>query len=631
MTDARLLLVVEDEPDHAELIRRGFRDESAWQLEVCDNLGDAREVIKQRSPEIVLADLNLRDGQATELCELAPVIIMTSHGDEYRAVFAMKSGAIDYVVKTPESLQMMRGVVSRAYREHRLMLERRLAEQGLALKTAELERNNRRLASVLEAATQLAKIEEPEEALAFLAHVIRRTLDATVNVQVAGAPRLDANHIVQEVKSSDGSTLAVLSLARSTPFDDAERNLVQLVLSLLTETVRTLHTARDLKESQAQLRQSEKLKSLGQLAGGIAHDFNNMLMVILGAAELVQEASGQPPADTECLQIIVEACERAAELVQKLLAFSRQSSAAPSVISLPEQMLSIERLVRLSLPNTINFEMEANGVGYVRIDPALLQNAIVNLVLNARDAMPDGGDIYLRTRSISLDEEFCARYIEKGRAGSYLEVSVEDTGPGITDDIVDRVFDPFFTTKESGAGTGLGLSVAFGTLQESGGCLICETQVGAGTTFRAYLPAVTEMDPVGAPAAVLGAHLQPVKRRVLVLDDNPQVLSLVGELLRQLGYAPVLFNDPHAVPHAGDIDAFDLWIIDVVMPQMSGIEVAKNARASGHTMPILLMSGYHEEGKELAALLLDPNTAYLEKPFRLATLSAKVENLFTST
>gem|GEM_PF-6267238 len=630
--EPKLLLVVEDEPDHVALIRRGFRKLDSWELCVADNLTDALSVLKQKRPQLVLADLNLPDGQATDLCGTAPVIIMTSHGDEDRAVFAMKSGAVDYVVKSEERLRQMPEVVERAYREQRLISEARTAEFSLAQKTGELERNNRRLAAVLGSASQLAAIDDADEALRFMAHVVRRELGGNVEVQEVQANEpleststpiaIAPNRIEMRVANTTAGHQNQLVLTRAAAYDESERALVHMAVSLVSETVRVLETRRLLRDSQAQLLQSEKLKSLGQLAGGIAHDFNNMLTGIMGAAELVElDIDPTDEGIQENVQAILDISEQAADLVSKLLAFSRRGVDRRRPLQARESLRAAQKLLRLSLPRNVELSLEIQDDAIIACDPTLFQNALLNMGINARDAMPEGGLLKISARLVELDQQFCERNIDQGRPGEYLEISVEDNGFGMDSETKNKVFDPFFTTKAPGKGTGLGLSVVFGSFQDAGGCVLVESTPNTGTTFRCYLPEVSAegvLDTVPQESVVPPSS----GKRILIVDDNSQILRSIVQLVARLGHDVHETIHPDEAYDKASKERFDAIVVDVVMPTMSGTELVRQLRMDGIKTPIVFMSGYQEDRTELQTLLEEDNTRFVEKPFRLRDLEA---------
>lgn len=592
-------------------------------------------MIEERAPQMVLADLNLPDGQATDLCAAAPVVIMTSHGDEHRAVFAMKSGAVDYVVKTEDRLREMAGVVDRVYREQRLIGEARSAELSLAKKSEELERNNRRLAAVLESASQLAGIDDADEALRFMAHVVRREIGGQVEIQKVSAltPPGDFENsplskaeglrvLSVSVPGSPGGPQDVFVLRRDEVYDKSERALVHMAVSLVSETVRVLETRRLLKESQEQLLQSEKLKSVGQLAGGIAHDFNNMLTGIVGAAELLQlDLEPLEEASAENLAAILSISKQAADLVSKLLAFSRRGVDRRQPLRVGEGLKAALKLLRLSLPQSVHLSLDVHDDAVVSCDPTMFQNALLNMGINARDAMPEGGRLCISARKTELDDEFCSRNIDEGAAGSYLEITVEDNGAGMDEATRAKVFDPFFTTKAPGKGTGLGLSVVFGSFQDAGGCVLVESRVGHGTTFHCYLPIVSAEGSQEIEGQV--SVVPPSSgKRVLVVDDNTQVLRSIVQLITRLGHEVQHSHQAEEAYELAKSEPFDALVVDIVMPNMSGTELVRHLREDGVQTPVVFMSGYHEERGDLESLLLDDKNRFLEKPFRLRELQA---------
>jgi signal transduction histidine kinase len=619
------LLVVEDETAHMDLIRLGFRHSPEWSLRFVQTLEAAQAQLEGEGITMVLADLNLPDGDATSLCGGAtPVVIMTSHGDEHKAVSALQSGALDYVVKTAASLRDMPTVIRRAYRRHTLVEQRQAAEHRLQQKTAELESNNRRLSAVLDSARQLASIEDPAEAIRFMAHVVRRELGATLQVHEPPEPTptfVQAPDRLQMRVVHGGRTTAVC-LQRDVPFNDGEQALVRTATGLLRETVRALEAHKELRESQRRLHQADKLQSVGQLAGGIAHDFNNMLAAIMGCAELLRmELEGSRPDLLDDVGLIIDVGQHAAHVTRRLLTFARGGPSVRRPLEVRDALRQLQQMVAHTLPERIDIRMTVQGDPWVRCDPSLLQNALLNLCLNSRDAMPNGGKLLVDVREMSLDEDASLGL----PPGDYVEFLVKDTGVGMDAETQRRVFEPFFTTKQPGSGTGLGLAVVFGTFAEEGGAIQVASKLGEGTIFRAYLPILAEQAEgnSGAWATLPGD----AGRRVLVVDDDHAVLSTTERLLRRMGHQVTATSEPLEVVELLASNTYDLFVIDMVMPTMGGIELAHAIRAEVPEARMLLMSGYAEDQAQLQDLQEQSIAGFLAKPFRSADLRDALQTL----
>jgi PAS domain S-box-containing protein len=382
----------------------------------------------------------------------------------------------------------------------------------------------------------------------------------------------------------------------------------------------------ELREAETQLHQAQKMESVGQLTGGLAHDFNNLLTVVIGNLDAVLE---RVQGDTRrAIEGALRAAERGAALVQRLLAFSRRQTLVPESINLGDMVSGIEDLLRRTLGEHIEIEMKlARDLGPALADRAQVESALLNLAVNARDAMPEGGKLTIETGNTHLDEHYAAHNAEVA-PGDYIMLAVTDTGSGMPPEVVQRAFEPFFTTKGVGKGTGLGLSMIYGFAKQSGGHLKIYSEVGHGTTVRLYLPQVSATGVVVAlPTAVADQHPRGGET-ILVVEDDPDVRGFVVGQLRDLGYRIIETADgPQAQAILESDQAVDLLLTDVVMPGgMTGRQLADSAKARRSGLKTLFISGYTEnsivhQGK------LDPGVHFLAKPFRRHDLASKVREV----
>ncbi len=384
-------------------------------------------------------------------------------------------------------------------------------------------------------------------------------------------------------------------------------------------------TIRDLtewKRAEEELRQSQKMEAVGRLAGGIAHDFNNLLTVIKGNAELVLLGQGAEAPDREEVEEIQRAAERAATLTRQLLAFSRKQILQPRLLSLNGVVAEIERILGRLIGADVAMTTDLHpALGMVRADPGQLEQVLLNLVVNARDAMPSGGRLVIATREAREEE---VRGHAEAEPGRYVVLSVSDTGVGMDDRVRERVFEPFFTTKEPGKGTGLGLSTVYGIARQSGGFVRVESAPGAGSTFLVYLPRVQE--PGAAEPDVQGARDFPRgTETVLLAEDEDSVRVLARRILERSGYTVLAASGGaealELAARAGG--AVDLLVTDVVMPEMSGTELAQRLRASHPGLRVLYMSGYTEDATVHHRVEGLPS-AFLPKPFAPDTFVRRV-------
>jgi signal transduction histidine kinase len=403
--------------------------------------------------------------------------------------------------------------------------------------------------------------------------------------------------------------------------------------ALLERTIRyaiqTGAARRELRESQEGLLHAQRLDAIGQLAGGVAHDFNNMMSAVIGFAELGlgRVESAEDPKLRRYLEEIKRAGERAGELTAQLLAYSRKQVLETRVFSLNDAIADVEKLLQRLLDDDVELvTILDESLGAVEADVAKIEQVILNLALNGRDAMPGGGKLTIETSNIVLDSGYASRYVDI-EPGPYVLLSVSDTGTGIDEAIVDRIFEPFFTTKEVGSGTGLGLSTVFGIVKQSGGDVGVYTEAGRGTTFKVYLPLAN------APLDALDAEVADTPapggtETILLVDDEQLVRSLEHEVLTELGYTVLAADSAwHAVElaraHAGTIH---LLVTDVVMPQLSGRELAALLAQERPGLRMLYTSGY-ASGAIVRHGVLDGDIAFLPKPFNRLALARKVRDV----
>jgi two-component system cell cycle sensor histidine kinase/response regulator CckA len=390
---------------------------------------------------------------------------------------------------------------------------------------------------------------------------------------------------------------------------------------------------RDLSEQQAlqaQLIQSQKVEAVGKLAGGIAHDFNNMLTAISSYADLAEGALGTAgdPRLTESISGIRSASDQAARLTQQLLAFSRQQVLKPEIVCANDVVEEHVPMLRRLLGEEIDVRLSLDQrLGAAEIDPGLLSQVLMNLAVNARDAMAGGGVLTIATENVDLR---CAPTIGEPGNGPHVMLSVTDTGDGIDDATLERIFEPFFTTKDPGKGTGLGLATVIGIVEQSGGRVAVHTEVGCGTTFTVYLPLVEDAITSRTPPAETGVDRPAEHERILLVEDNEIVRGPVTLLLEELGYDVVAAEGPtEALELAADGAPIDLLLTDVVMPGMNGRVLAERLRALRPELKVLFMSGYTDDAV-IARGVIDHEMAFLQKPFGADQLAQAVAELFST-
>jgi len=382
---------------------------------------------------------------------------------------------------------------------------------------------------------------------------------------------------------------------------------------------------------EEQLRASQKLEAIGGLAGGVAHDFNNLLSVILSYTTFAIDALPEGHASREDLLQVKKAGEAAAALTRQLLAFSRKQVLQPVRLSLNQVSAGVEKMLRRILGEDIEFlQVLAPDLGLVRADPGQIEQVLMNLVVNARDAMPGGGKLTIETSNVELDEDFAGRHVAVV-PGSYIQLSVSDTGCGMDPKTVERVFEPFFTTKEMGKGTGLGLSTVYGIVRQSGGDVWVYSEPGIGTTFKIFLPRDISAAPAMNAASSLHQRCLTGTETILVVEDEEALRKVAKRALSAAGYNVLSASDgPTALrvssEYSGEIH---LLVTDVVMPHMGGRVLAREFLLTRPSVKVLYMSGYTDNAIEQHGEI-EPGTHFLAKPFVATRLTSKVREVLDS-
>jgi PAS domain S-box-containing protein len=415
----------------------------------------------------------------------------------------------------------------------------------------------------------------------------------------------------------DGSVRYVHATSRPVSFDGSA---ILVVGQDLTEQKQSAERERSLEE---QLHQSQRMESIGQLAGGVAHDFNNILAVIMSNAGLLAEDLSQRGIPVEEASEILEAAERGAALTRQLLAFSRKQHRQVATFVLNDVVVDLKTMVRRIVGEDVEVKVDLQDDGGVRADRAQLGQVIMNLVANARDAMPTGGTLTIETRATTLDARSAAGL---GLVpGTYLRLSVHDTGVGMSPEVKARIFEPFFTTKDVGKGTGLGLATVFGIVKQSDGAISCDSAPGKGTRFRIYLPRIAGVTSVPTvPRTKTGENPMLGTGTILLVEDEAQVRKAVGRQLRSLGYQVIEAADARAaLAVIEDKHVIDLMLSDLVMPGMDGRQLATLVTAARPEIEVLFMSGYTEHVTMRSSTLV-PNDRLLAKPFTQKQLSTAI-------
>ncbi|MBU0508831.1 response regulator [bacterium] len=451
-------------------------------------------------------------------------------------------------------------------------------------------------------------------------------LEADGEIALMGTP----SHVWLGVplKTAKGviGVMVVQSYSEQTTYTQRELQLMTMVSGHVAVAIERKAAQDALRDSEEQLRQAQKMEAIGRLAGGVAHDFNNLLTAILGHGELAMYKLHEDDPLRENVGQMVRAADRAASLTRQLLAFSRKQVLQPRVFDLNAIVADMEKMLRRLIGEDVELVIRLGGdVGPVRADPGQIEQVIMNLAINARDAMPKGGRLTVETTEIELDESAAWNH-QQVTPGRYVMMAVSDTGTGMDSDLQSHIFEPFFTTKEHGKGTGLGLSTVYGIISQSGGHIWVYSEVGRGTTFKVCLPRVSAtVEPTRIPPSP-----EPLKgsETILLVEDEEGVRDLVERILSHHGYRVITAAFPQqAIRMAkGFQGTIDLLVTDIILPQINGNELAKRVRGLRPEIRVMFMSGYTDDrilGHEIA----DGRASFLAKPFTAEGLARKVREV----
>jgi two-component system, cell cycle sensor histidine kinase and response regulator CckA len=659
------VLQVEDSDDDAALVlrelRRGGFDPT---FERVDTQVAFKDALRRSDWEVIISDYSLPHYNGlTALADMQqagkdiPFILVSGTIGEETAVEAMRAGAHDYVLK--DRLTRLAPAVLRVVRESKSREARSLAEDALR----ESEARFRRLAesgiigitiadvhgNILEANDTYLKM--VGYSLEELVHGSVRWADLTppefAHLAARSAEQLQASGVAPpwETESfrKDGSRVPMLVgvamldhprciavMADLTQLKRSEASEGRLVLEAEGHQSGRMRAEKALRQSEEQLRQAHKMEAVGRLAGGVAHDFNNVLSVILSYGDMLLADIKPDDPMREAVEEIQKAGNRAADLTRQLLMFSRQQVLEPKVIDLNEVLTSMDKMLQRTLGADVDLvSLPTPALGRVRADPSSVEQVIMNLVVNARDAMPTGGRLTIETSNVVLDEAYSQAHLGV-RPGPHVMLAVTDGGTGIPKETLARIFEPFFTTKAIGKGTGLGLSTVFGIVQQSGGSVWVYSEPGVGTTFKVYLPrvdaAVEAARVVEPPTTLRGSET------ILLVDDDDQVRVVARGILQRGGYHVIDARHAgeallHSEEYAGTIH---LLLSDVVMPQMGGPALAKRLASTRPDMKVLCMSGYTDDSIVRHGVL-EAHIAYLQKPFTPGALTTKVREVLDAS
>jgi len=626
------VLMVEDNDNDAVLIRR--------ELARLTPPPDVQHVRTQPAfapaldgfaPHVILCDHNIPGFSGWEALELAqrarpdvPFILVTGSLDEETAVRYLKGGAADYILK------------DRLVRLGPALLEAlQRARQRDALRSQE-----RLLRQIIDANPSLIFVKDWNGRFVLVNQATAQVYGTTVD-SLVGKTDADFNRNMEEVAHflrddrdvmSSGQPKVIAEEPVTNPAGETRWfQTIKVPLRSPDEgTATLLGVATEITERkrlEEQLLQSQKMEAVGQLAGGVAHDFNNILTAIVGYTDLLAAELDGNARQLEDLEEIRKAARRAAALTRQLLAFSRKQVLEPRIIDVNHVVSNLDKMLRSLISENIELKTDlADNLAAARADPNQIEQVIMNLAINARDAMPDGGTVTIETRNATLDDAYASQHVSV-IPGEYVMLAVSDTGCGMDEKTKSRIFEPFFTTKPAGRGTGLGLSTVYGIVKQSGGNIWLYSEPGKGTTFKIYLPAIAALpEDIGKVAP--GEAAPRGGGTVLVVEDDDQLRRLTHRALASKGYT-VLEADRGSTAldiarrHKGHID---LLLTDVIMPDTNGRKLADTIRAVRPGLRVLYMSGY-PDGAIASHGMLEPGVAYLAKPFTTEAVIRRVREV----
>lgn len=624
------ILVVEDKAIIAKDVQATLQKAGYLVPAIASSGEKAIRKAAELQPNLILMDIRLKgqmDGieAAQKIREKydIPIIFLTAHADEETLKRAVLTEPFGYILK-PFEARVLEVAVQVALYKH--SVERKLRNQ------------ERWLAATLESIGDAVLTTDPQGKIIYL-NPVAELLSGWVQEKASGqsianvltildqASKIPVpNPLLESLKTGSAATthfpsLLLLQDGREIPIDeiatpirDGEDNIIGGVM--------VMHDVRESRQLEEQIRQSERLKTIGQLTGGMAHNFNNMLTVISLYTAMVGHTLPADHVGQAKLQVVQETTQRAADMVQHLLAFARNQVIRPELLQLNEQILKIIEVLHQVLPSTIELETLTQAAEtWIKIDPVQLEQVVMNVIFNARDVLHEGGKITIQTSNVLLERPLVA--LPSGvPIGEYGLLTVTDNGPGMSREVISRIFEPFFTTKGVGEGTGLGLSTCLGIVEQNYGRITLESHLGQGTTFYIYLPQHKPPSDLTNEAKV--ESVWEGEESILVVEDDGQIRQAIMLSLRDYGYT--LFEASNGTEALKMIETeldrpIHLLITDMVMPQMGGKTLANLLRPILPNLKVLFISGYPNIGT------VPPETAFLAKPFTPQTLAQKVRRL----
>jgi two-component system cell cycle sensor histidine kinase/response regulator CckA len=646
------VLLVEDNPADARLVKGMLEhDESgAFTVKHVSTLEEGMHALAPDSGnQVILLDLGLPDGSGLQtlrrimpLAQDASVVVMTGLQDEEMGIAAIREGAHDYLIKGQVDAGRLRRLLRYAVERQKMQSELRAEMERRARVQEALQLSEQRYRLLSETAPMgilLADergriIDANTQALHMFGYergeLIGESIEKLMPERLRSSHQEHRSGFVREPHTRPmGLGMELLACRKDGTEFPVEIGLGPLVTRegvLVSSTIMDI-TGR--KKMEGQLRLSQRMEAIGKLAGGMAHDFNNLLGVILGCSDAVLEALLPDHPAARKVEMIRHAGSSAADLTRQLLAFSRQQMIQPRVFDLEEAVEKVRAILHRLIGENIELNVSVQpSLGHVKADPGQIEQILINLAVNARDAMPQGGRLTIEARNVELDDSYKDVH-QQVVPGPYVMLTVGDSGSGMDRDTQARIFDPFFTTKELGKGTGLGLATVYGIVKQSGGYIWVYSEVAKGTVFKIYLPrveqstkAIKRRESKEAEAVFRGCET------ILLAEDSESLREMACEYLESVGFTVLeAASGPEALQKAKEFDRpIHLLLTDVVMPEMTGPELAKQMTALFPGIKIIFTSGYTDDAIARQGVL-DPGVAFIPKPYRPKALAHKIREV----
>jgi hypothetical protein len=646
------VLIIEDQKDDVALVLRelkhtGFQPDYV----TLDTPEELRSALGTGRFDVVLSDFNMPRMNALDALRIVreatgpvPFLIVSGSIGEELAVECIRAGVDDYLMK--ENLTRLGPAIRRAL-EDAEERRRRLAAE------AALQESEERMRVVAETASDAFITIDEESTIVFVNPAAERIFgyssgemlgnrltmlmpDHLSPVHVESLARYlttGRRNISWQAVELPGRHRSGRPISLELSFAETAKGGRRYFTGICRDVTDRKRTEEALRQREEELRQAQKMEAIGRLSGGVAHDFNNLLTVITGYTEILLDRLDQNDSLRQNVEEIGKAGERAATLTRQLLAFSRRQVLQPRTLNLNAIVTGTEEMLRRLIGEDIELVTSLEPkLGSVRADSGQIEQVIMNLVVNARDSMPRGGKVTIETANAKLDEPSSA-WDSELMPGAHVALLVRDTGAGMSAETRSQIFEPFFTTKETGKGTGLGLSTVYGIVRQSGGAIRVQSEVGRGSTFTAYFPAVSEGTTPETPRGP-GHDARPGGgETILLVEDDEGVRRLVHDALVARGYDVLTAREGEEAVERAQADAsrkIDLLLTDVVMPRMSGIEVGERIRAARPGLKVLFMSGYTDRAV-VTQQIFRRGFSLLPKPFTMEKLMQRVREVLAET